>query len=85
MLRSVVKAGIKSSILALDKIKYGLGCLKEEIEDIAAEARSELSAKAQPVVSQKKTTDQRTTQKTRNHPLEVSTTQNTNSSQEATV
>jgi len=46
MLRSVVKSGIKSSILAFDKVKYVLGCIKEDIEDLAAEARSEVQERS---------------------------------------
>lgn len=46
MLRFIVKSGIKSSLLAFGKVKYGLGCLKEDIQDIAAEVKSELQADA---------------------------------------
>ncbi len=51
MLRSVLKAGIRSSMLAFDKVKYGLGCLKEDIEDITAEVKSEIRTEAHTVQS----------------------------------
>lgn len=48
MLREILKQSIKSSIIAYDKIKVGLIQMKETLEDVTAEAKSEIFGAAEP-------------------------------------